>query len=211
MIVACLAHLAQTVGKATAAGTPIAGARTPLGDAIAVIGAIPAGIDDEDLATEMLGHWYESQHGIRGRLAEIRVPTVELHRDGAVRVRAMGAPIVVQTLRRRIEITVGTAEQDGRQREAARGAQPMAELPVVQAAGNDGTVRSGRNSQGPIPRPEDLAHIGRGSGTQSDIGLEIEARLAGAALQNERRGALAALHLRLVCPGTGEMQHALDR
>src|SRR5215469_4136338 len=79
LLAARLTDLAQTVRKSHAARVPIAGACCPGGGGVAFVGPEPPGIDDENFATEALRQRDERQQSSGVRLAEVRVPAVELH------------------------------------------------------------------------------------------------------------------------------------
>ena len=123
----------------------------------------------------------------------------------------MRASVVVQTLGRHIQIAIHAAEQYRWENQAAIRANAMTKPPVVQTAGQNGTIRARRDLQGPVTGPEDLAQVGRACRAQRNIRLEIETSLAGPALQNQLFIAGATLQLALMCPGTSQIQHAIDR
>ena len=173
-----LRDCAQAVGKALAAGAPVARPLFPLGVRLAIVGAVPAGVDDKGFAADALGDWHQRHQQLSRRLAEIGIPTVKLHWDRSVAVRAPATPEIMELLGGNVERSAEAAEQHCRQSKRFAGGQPMSEVPVVEPPRQQDAILLWFDLHPPVARPENLAEVGLRLGPQRDVGLELESGLA---------------------------------
>ena len=172
------------------------------------MGGVPPGIQHEDLAAQIGRLRDQRQHPGLVHILVQRVPGVELHRHRPAGIGPPRPAPVVQTPHRIVQRPAHEPDQRLRQPQRLAGRERMVQPPFVQPAGDRRRPRPQPRLHRPVARPQQRAQMDPLTPLQRDPGLELEAGLAAAAVQ-QQRGMPARMHrrLRLAPPFAGQRMH----